>query len=836
MSQEEAIRRIQEALETNKTSLDLKGLQLISLPPEIKKLTNLLYLDSSSNSLSSLPPEIEHFTSLINFNLSNNRLSSLPFEMEQLNNLKYLDLSFNKFSSFPMELVHLTNLKDLDVSFNLLPSLPPEIKQLTKLRDFDLSFNRLISLPQEIGQLTKLQKLDVSLNEISSLPPEIRNLTSLVKIDLRENLELGIPPEIIQSCLEKGAPQKALDYYFRVKKEANRPLNEAKIILVGQGAVGKTSLVKKLITGNYDPLEDKTEGIDIHQWEIKSSGEKIDLNIWDFGGQEIMHATHQFFLTKRSLYVLVLNSREDRKTNRIDYWLKMIESFGGESPVIIVCNKCDQQPMDLNWKGLMKKFPIIMAYVKKVSCKTGEGIKDIKRKIKEIIPRLPHVGDRLPSTWFEVKDKLTKMKNAGDLDYMPIEKYRQICRKNGIKNEADQDSLVNFLNDLGTMLHYGQHTILNDLNILNPEWVTNGVYSIINSPELLHNRDGKLKVKSLPKILDPDKYPPHAYLFILKMMKKFEICFEFEGSKGEKYLIPDLLSEQEKYTGEWKDSLRFEFHYDVLPGSIITRFIVRMNAFILQDTYWRNGAVIRSEDNKNRALIKSDEYEGRISIFVSGSDQERRDLLNIIRMEFHAIHSSLKHINIEERVPLPDDSVVTVSYDHLLLLKRKGIDEYIPEGSAKAYCVKQLLEGIEPAPSNQFDVFLCHNNEDKGEIRDIYEILREKGLKPWIDEDDLRPGLSWQRGLEEQIRTTKAAAVFVGKNGIGPWHEEEIEAILMNFKKRKCPVIPVILSNCTLVPELPIFLGTRHWVDFRKTKPDPIAQLIWAITGEKPFK
>jgi GTPase SAR1 family protein len=76
------------------------------------------------------------------------------------------------------------------------------------------------------------------------------------------------------------------------------------VLLLGQGAVGKTSLVKRLTTNTFDPNEAKTEGIDIHRWQVNVDKEEIYLNIWDFGGQEIMHATHQFFLTKRSLYLL----------------------------------------------------------------------------------------------------------------------------------------------------------------------------------------------------------------------------------------------------------------------------------------------------------------------------------------------------------------------------------------------------------------------------------------------------------------------------------------------------------------------------------------------------
>lgn len=135
--------------------------------------------------------------------------------------------------------------------------------------------------------------------------------------------------------------------------------------------------------------------------------------------------------------------------------------------------------------------------------------------------------------------------------------------------------------------------------------------------------------------------------------------------------------------------------------------------------------------------------------------------------------------------------------------------------------------------STSFDTFLCHNNTDKQSVRKLAEQLRENGLKPWLDEEQLRPGLPWQRLLEHQIKNIKSAIVFVGKDGIGPWQHQELDAFLREFIDRGCPVIPVILEYAPSVPELPIFLKGMTWVDFRQTNPDPISRLIWGITGNK---
>ncbi len=206
--------------------------------------------------------------------------------------------------------------------------------------------------------LRRLKHVDAESNNVTTLPPAILDLkpelevgdyTGEGKIYLKGNPLENPPPEIIRRGKE------AMRAYFRqLEEEEARPVNEVKALFVGDGGAGKTCLIKRLLEQGYNPEENQTDGIDIHHWPVKTGGREITVNAWDFGGQEIMHATHQFFLSKRSLYVLVLDGRRDEKT---EYWLKHIESFGGDSPVLVVLNKIDQNPgHDLNRPFLLQKY------------------------------------------------------------------------------------------------------------------------------------------------------------------------------------------------------------------------------------------------------------------------------------------------------------------------------------------------------------------------------------------------------------------------------------------------------------------------------------------------
>lgn len=653
------------------------------------------FLDLSHKGLTSLPQEIGELTDLVDLNLSYNKLIKLPEEIKQLLHLKKLDLRFNQFAEIPSVIGYLKDLESLHLAANQIATVPPIITNLINLRELKLWRNQLTTFPVEITKLKSLKLLDLGDNQVSIIPKEIFELTSLEKLSLKNN-PLPIPPEILKLT---DQPQTILHYYFQ--QGPKKPLHEVKVLIVGQGAVGKTSLIKRLLDDSFNPHETKTDGIAINQWHLPvpltahstSSGQAdIRLNLWDFGGQEIMHATHQFFLTKRSLYVLVLDSRLDEQNNRVEYWLKIIQSFGGDSPIIVVCNKCDEHSLDLNWKGLQEKYPTIKAFAKRLSCKTGEGLMELRSLIAQEVGQLPHLNDELLLTWFAVKTRLEQM----EANYIGYNEYQQMCEAEQVTDELSQQTLLGFLHDLGIVLHFHDHPILEDTNVLNPEWVTRGIYQIVNSNELFQ-RKGELERSALTHILPVADYPRSKHQFILDMMRKFELCFDFAESAGERFLVPDLLSREEPYTGEWSDSLAFQYHYDILPGSVISRFMVRMHAYIHQKTYWRNGVVLLSDDSQNRALIKADTEDRKIFIHVSGRPETRSLFLAIIRADFRKIHATIPKLSLKEVIPLPGHPDVTIDYADLLKLCERGITTYYYPKADTEINVNQLLDGLDPA-------------------------------------------------------------------------------------------------------------------------------------------
>jgi molecular chaperone DnaK len=133
-----------------------------------------------------------------------------------------------------------------------------------------------------------------------------------------------------------------------------------------------------------------------------------------------------------------------------------------------------------------------------------------------------------------------------------------------------------------------------------------------------------------------------------------------------------------------------------------------------------------------------------------------------------------------------------------------------------------------------YDVFLCHKNADKAQVKEIgRRLIKEFGILPWLDEWELRPGERWQQVLESQITSIASVAVFLGPSGLGPWQDTELAAILDEFNRNARPLIPVILAGSEHAPNVPLFLRSRMWVDFRQADPDPMSQLCFGITGQR---
>lgn len=579
-------------------------------------------------------------------------------EQAKKNGLQTLSLVDSALDSFPIEICQLTDLVFLDLSNsifcdeefqNKIRTIPPEINNLKKLKTLKINNGKLETIPSELSELISLKTIEIENNDLIELPSSLVKIRGLENVKFSKNNFENIPPEIANKTLE------AIRNFFKEIEEKDY-LYEVKLLLVGEGRVGKTSLSKALRINDYI-LEDEqsTEGINVQQWLIPKDefsnyvAKDFILNIWDFGGQEIYHATHQFFLTKRSLYLLVTESRKEDRHEDFYYWLNIIKLLGDKSPVVIVMNKSDQPTKELPIKEYQDKFENLLSY-HKVSCKPDKRhtLLALKDEIKRIISDsklMPHIGTALPKKWVDIRMELDNLKKSGN-DHINLDKYLEICKKHYYGNDVGAMYLSEYLHDLGVILHFQKDIDLRDTIVLNNEWVTKGVYKILDNQKILDNH-GRFNNEDLIAIWSDENYKNKTKeLISLMKNQKFELCFEL--GNGE-YLAPQLLPVDE-INYQWRsniDNIYFEFRYKFMPKGILTRTIVKRNKDICNNTYWRYGVLLQYDNT--RAIIKERYLENKITVQLEGD--HKKELLSIIRKTINEIHSDFNNIEVDEMIP-----------------------------------------------------------------------------------------------------------------------------------------------------------------------------------------
>ncbi|MFN6537482.1 MAG: COR domain-containing protein [Nostoc sp. EkiNYC01] len=542
-----------------------------------------------------------------------------------------------------------------------------------EVTQLDLSGKGLTTLPGEIGQLSKLRSLDLSINQLSTLPAEIGQLINLSQLELSQNLLEPLPPEIENKGL------KAMLNFYRQQLETDR-LYEAKLLIVGEGGAGKTTLAKKIQDHKYTLQQDEntTEGIDIIQWKfLLDNNREFQVNIWDFGGQEIYHATHQFFLTKRSLYAVVADTRKE--DTDFYYWLNVVELLSDNSPLLIIKNEKQDRKREINERELRREFTNFKETLT-TNLATNRGLPEILNKIKHYISNLPHVGIELPKTWIKVREALERDSRG----FISLEEYLKICQEYGFTKQEDKLQLIGYLHDLGVCLHFQDDDLLRKTVILKPTWGTDAVYKVLDNPQVIQNM-GKFNRSDLANIWYEDKYADMR-AELLRLMIKFKLCYEIPSSPGT-YIAPQLLSaNQPDFTWNESNNLILRYKYEFMPKGIITRFIVEMHSLIQQQTLvWKTG-VILAKDQTSAEVIEY-YYQREIKVRVAG--KHKKELLAVITYELDKIHKSYQRLQYQTLVPCYCESCKDSQTPHFY--SRDVLYKSLDVGNSQIQCQKSFL-------------------------------------------------------------------------------------------------------------------------------------------------
>ncbi len=710
-----------------------------------------------------LPKELCQLSALTNLHLTNNQLSTLPPEIGQLKSLTYLSLSNNQLST-----------------------LPPGIRQLKSLTNLSLSNNQLSTLPPDIGHLISLTNLYLENNQLNELPPETGQLANLAQLFLRGNLELGLPQTLLgptafeaqQRAAAPARPADILNFYFARQNEwaagKLRPVNEIKVMLVGRGGAGKTSLRRYFMGQPHNKGETETPGIALDTFPLKCSHGTTIVRLWDFAGQEITHALHQFFLTEGCVYILVLDPRSNTEMQDAEYWLGMLTRYAKGAPVLVVLNRQDARMngYDIDRRVLEERFPAIHSFTR-TNCEARDGCDELKQRLCEAIETLtptepPHL--QVPQTWLKVMQACDKEAKA-NRQRLTLDEFREICAAEGENDSGKQESLARLLHKLGAVLHFVDEPRLRDTAVLNPHWVTDGVYRLLRFKEA-PGSDGTLTIEEALQAV-PNTNESESR-FLLRLMERFEMCFPLDeeggGAAPAKWLIPASLDEFQPaaVTKEWQraGSVRLRYVYDPLPEGVLPRFIVLTNLLSEGQPRWRNGVVLK--EAAAEALIRRGQNRNHVEVIAFGPDADRLRLLEIIQGNFDRIHVDLpdpKPIDEMELAGLPGIYRAVEDLEVAELGQQK-VAIATPQGKVLVEPTPQLNQASEPASRDEsrtpLHVFLSYSHEDK-RAKQIFQnnltVMQQKNFITHWHDGLIEPGMRWK---EEIIENLTRMDVFVG--------------------------------------------------------------------------
>ena len=571
--------------------------------------------------------------------------------------LQHLDLSKNKLTEF-----------HLPKGFSALQFLFLHDNQLT-----DFSF---------AGSLPSLLTLHLRANQLKDLPNTILDLDSLESLYLYDNPWDRLK-EVISTDQRGNSKEVVFSYLTSLQGEV-RFVNEGKMILVGNGLVGKTSIRRRLINKKA-PLteeEERTQGIEIDTYvvpniapEVSGQPQSIDFlfHIWDFGGQGRYREIQQLFCSYKALYLFV-TAYDDKPEEKgeeyvsFSYWLNMVNSYGfnefyGQfSPIILVINKIDEQDYTLKDR-FIESFDHIHPEEIHVSAKTLENFPRLEETIEKILPKIsPDVfTTRLHVQWIAVKEELLKNRPQNYLSYT---QFQYLCEEKGLSPE-DGRALLRILNSIGTIIYFGEHSALKDWVILNPEWIRDAMFKVIDS-QLLKGT-GKFRGEQVDLIWTGEPYSSEECTTFLELMKAYKLCYaQTDASGREEYVVPACLPRKQPIL-PW-DLSQPDFHIRMkyspfIPAGTVNKLIVELKREefisgtpirgeqkmgekgtpggqfrVFEPFVWRNNVIVQDLRSSSYAHVEEDWGNNQIVVKLFGIE---------VYSLYHYLYEILNSLNEE---------------------------------------------------------------------------------------------------------------------------------------------------------------------------------------------
>lgn len=869
-----ALRLIAENKKTRATFLDLGNCGLTEVPDEIGELVWLEGLSfgeewwdgkqwhncrnkTAKNNIFKLSNCLGQLKQLKRLFLSGNHLKTSGLAdlspLEGLRNLHLLDIRFTQVADLSA-LMSLSNLQVLYAGRTQISNLSP-LANLSKLQRLYV-WNTKITDISPLTSLSYLQGIDISDTHVSDLRPLralIENGLSVEWINDEnwncngvnvENCPLTNPPVTI---VQQGNAA-ILNYFHEKQAQGTDHIYEAKLLLVGEGGAGKTSLLRRLYQPTLPLPEENetTKGIAIHRHEFEvrdaryPNGRIFRLNVWDFGGQEIYHATHQFFLTQRSLYVLLDDTRKDHKTlldEGFKYWLEAVDLLSSHSPVLIFQNEKGGRSKSIDLAGIKGGFDNVK------DCYRGnleqqDVAEPLRTAIEFFAQNLPHIGEELPARWLDIRADIEQLAELQAT--ITQNEYFDLYRKHLPFDRDKALHLSRYLHDLGVFLHFQDDKLLVRTVILQNQWATTAVFKMLDD-ETVKAQLGRFTADDCARLWqDSDYRDMHPEL--LALMQKFELCYALPDTRPETWLAPQLLPPSKpEVLNDWAKpgDLVLRFCYEFLPKGMVSRLMVRQHYFVRQpELAWMSGALF--ERDETQVLVEIPPKGGEIVLRARGV--EHKELLSVLAADLDKLNNTFNGLaeKVTKLIPCHCEQCHQKTepefFGQKQLLKRKKDGKLTIEcpASYEDVLVLELLDGIQVHKMPDWGqaktlprIFISYSKHDNDHKNTLIKHLAglRNNMITWNDRD-LLAGEEWDTRIKQELHQADIVLYLVSHHSMATDYIQNVELPLIETRCNdgECKLVPVIVDFClwedldfakyNALPEKgePI-TNSKHWVN-----------------------
>ena len=653
----------------------------------------------------------------------------------------------------------------------------------------------------------------------------------------------------------------------------------AKVVLIGETGTGKSCLARALMGEPFEP-QPATHGMQVwtflsHKVNRSAGGESMrEILLWDLAGQTDYQIVHQLFLDETALGIVVFDpSHPENPFWGVGTWEKSLQRVAGEDcPRLLVAGRVDRGhpaavERDIEEFRREHGFREFVA----TSAQYGQGVAQLRDAIARAISWESLGETTSPELWKRMREYLLERRESDDVlttrsDLREAFRARQ---PQETFEDAEFDTVIRLAQAQGLVWRLS----IGDLVLLKPELLNvyasaivmaarrhpSGLGSVSEQDVLQAQIDLQYVARRVDAPVERLLLHAAVELFLQRQVAQREVASRDDGQqlvfpskfnrKRPDFPNPPLRDVVYRFAGQVED--------------IYATLVVRLfygEAFQLKDL-WKDTAEFTDEVGHTCGfqLVSSDEGHGLISIFFEDAVSIESKVLFVKFIHEHLRKRALDGSVSRERIyrcpnghEVKDKeaiayrlerglSTIPCSYDDMPI----NLRDLLEEKFADPQLLQQVREIEQEADQKrdeavrtvgEYDVFLAYNSLDTDQVLALNKELRNRGLKPWLDKEQVPPGRWFQENIQGAITRAKSAAIIVGAHGLGPWERRELDVFIRLCVESGIPVIPILLPGIEQLPPEQHFLKDLSSVKFVHglDETDVLDRLEWGIRSTDP--